>query len=182
MRVCHELVDENRGWRWGLSRTQDAGEQCVICMWIFVGTFVPQRLFESSPFCGRWLIWRLGSIFGYLPKSHTYCWSLKSGKPPAIYETLWKMGYSPYQPVQGIFHQQYDTNSWSFGEISVSNEAKTRNVDQRRSPTNQGCSFGIVATWRCWDEFLQSLKDSCDSKEARFEAEGCGRIHSGNLT
>ena len=33
-------------------------------------------------------------------------------------------------------------------------------------PSTRGCSFGIVATWRCWDEGLQSLKDSCDSKEA----------------
>ena len=24
-------------------------------------------------------------------------------------ETLWKMGYSPYQLVQDFFHQQYDT-------------------------------------------------------------------------
>ena len=27
--------------------------------------------------------------------------------PPVTYETLWKMGYSPYQQVQDFFHQQY---------------------------------------------------------------------------
>ena len=31
--------------------------------------------------------------------------------PPVIYETLWKMGYSPYQLVQDFSHQQYEGKS-----------------------------------------------------------------------
>lgn len=33
-----------------------------------------------------------------------YCWK-KSGYPSIMYETLWKMGNSPYQLMQDVFHQ-----------------------------------------------------------------------------
>ena len=64
---------------------------------------IPNRCFDAS----RW--WECSNIsfFSNVPDIDTVDVDGKNPAPAIIYETLWNMGYSPYQMVQDFFHQQY---------------------------------------------------------------------------
>ena len=144
---CHELVDENQGWRWGfktslfvVSKTQTLGALCDLHVGFLGGTVAPQMLFVFLPFCGRWLIWPLGSIF---------------------------------QKVT----QKISVNYWSFGEISVSNEAKLEtlvNEDPLHNPRLFFRNCRNVTLLGRSSVPQGQLRFQGGGRFWWFEAEGCG--------
>ena len=68
--------------------------------------------------------------------------------PAIIYETLWKMGYFPYQMVQDFFHQQYLNSWWRLGNgMEVHLLRFSIESDDSSSNLHLDALGGMVGSW-----------------------------------